>query len=139
MKTIKNIIAIVAFISAVNANAQSNKPLTAIFKQSYEYEAMKNYEGAINTINSMYSETSYEINLRLGWLNYLSGKQKESISFYQKAISIMPAATEPLWGVINSYVKLENWTEVEKTYLSILKIDPKNTKANYNLGLIYLD
>ena len=93
MKTIKNIIAIVAFISAVNANAQSNKPLTAIFKQSYEYEAMKNYEGAINTINSMYSETSYEINLRLGWLNYLSGKQKESISFYQKAISIMPEAS----------------------------------------------
>lgn len=138
MKTIKIIIATLSVLSVLRITAQSNKPLIAVFKQSYEYEAVKNYEAAINVVNSLYSESSYEINLRLGWLYYLSGKQKESISYYQKAISVMPVATEPLWGILNAYVKLENWNEVEKTYLSILKIDPKNTKANYNLGLIYL-
>jgi len=132
----KSIVAYMMLLS-FNMIAQSNKPLTAVFKQSYEYEATKNYEAAVNVITSLYSETSYEINLRLGWLYYLSGKQKESISYYQKAISIMPAATEPLWGVLNCFVKSENWNEVEKTYHSILKIDSKNTKANYNLGLIY--
>ena len=132
----KSIIATITFMS-LNIMAQSNKPLTAVFKQSYEYEVTKNYEAAVNVINSLYSETSYEINLRLGWLYYLSGKHKESITYYQKASAVMPAAIEPLWGVINPYAKLENWNEVEKTYHSILKIDSKNTKANYNLGLIY--
>lgn len=136
MNLLKHIF-IVIVLTSLNLSAQSNKPLTAIFKQSYEYEATKNYEAAINVINSLYSETSYEINLRLGWLYYLSAKYKESITYYQKASTIMPAATEPMWGIINAYAKLEDWNDVEKIYLSILKIDPKNTKANYNLGLIY--
>lgn len=39
--------------------------------------------------------------------------------------------------MVNAYAKQEDWGNVEKTYLNILKIDPKNSKANYNLGLIY--
>ena len=137
MKNIKiTLIAIIA-VSTFQICAQSNKLLINAFKQSYEYEGAKNYEGAINTITSQYSETSYEINLRLGWLYYLSGKPKESIVYYHKASAIMPAATEPLWGVINPFMKLENWNDIEKNYISILKIDVKNSKANYNLALIY--
>ena len=49
----------------------------------------------------------------------------------------MPASTEAKWAVITVLTKLENWKEIEKTYLSILKLDPKNATANYNLGLIY--
>jgi tetratricopeptide (TPR) repeat protein len=137
MKLIKITITALLTYVAFNVNAQANKALSNAFKQSYDYEAIKNYEAATNTINSMYNETSYEINIRLGWLNYLSGKFKESIMYYQKAIELMPAATEPKWGIIYPYTKLENWTEVEKNYSSILKIDQKNTTANYNLGLIY--
>ena len=137
MKTLKNIVTVAIILASVTLNAQNNKPLTNAFRLSYEFEAAKNYDAAITNINALYSETSYEVNLRLAWLHYLSGKYKESIGYYQKASTIMPAATEPLWGIINPYVKLENWNEVEKTYHSILKIDSKNTKANYNLGLIY--
>jgi tetratricopeptide (TPR) repeat protein len=75
--------------------------------------------------------------LRLGWLHYLSGKHKESVSFYQKAIVLMPAATEPKWAIINPFTKLESWNDIEKMYLAILKLDSKNSTANYNLGLIY--
>ena len=137
MKLLKITITALLTYVAFNVNAQANKALSNAFKQSYDYEAVKNYEAATNTINSMYSETSYEINIRLGWLNYLTGKFKESVMYYQKAIELMPAATEPKWGIIYPFTKLENWTEVEKNYISILKIDPKNTTANYNLGLIY--
>jgi tetratricopeptide (TPR) repeat protein len=49
----------------------------------------------------------------------------------------MPAATEPLWGIINPYTKQENWSDIEKVYTSILKLDPRNSKANYNLGQMY--
>ncbi|MFN8116017.1 MAG: tetratricopeptide repeat protein [Bacteroidia bacterium] len=137
MNILKKILVNTVILISLNSVAQSNKPLIAVFKQSYEYEATKNYEAAINVINSLYSESSYEINLRLAWLYYLSGKQKESVSYYQKAVGIMPVATEPLWGMVNAYAKQEDWSSVEKTYLNILKIDPKNSKANYNLGLIY--
>lgn len=137
MNLFKKILVNTVILISLNSVAQSNKPLVAVFKQSYEYEASKNYEAAINVVNSLYSESSYEINLRLAWLYYLSGKQKESVSYYQKAVGIMPVATEPLWGMVNAYAKQEDWGNVEKTYLNILKIDPKNSKANYNLGLIY--
>ena len=49
----------------------------------------------------------------------------------------MPAATQPLLGIVYPYTAKEDWKNVEATYLSILKIDPKNTSVNYNLGLMY--
>lgn len=49
----------------------------------------------------------------------------------------MPAATEPKWAIINPFTKLESWNDIEKMYLAILKLDSKNSTANYNLGLIY--
>lgn len=136
MKSIKKAIALVLTVTALHVNAQT-KETQAAFSQSYDYEAIAKYDAAISSINAVYKDNSYEINLRMGWLNYLAGKYKESISYYNKAIALMPAATEPKWAIINPYTKLENWTEIEKIYLSILKIDPKNATANYNLGLIY--
>ncbi len=124
-------------MAAFSSFGQTSKPLINAFKQSYEYEAAHNYEAAVNVLTAEYNEKSYEINLRLGWLCYVSGKQKESVNYYQKAITLMPAATEPLWGIINPYTKQENWTEIEKVYGSILKLDAQNTKASYNLGLMY--
>lgn len=136
MKLLKKSIAAIILITAISVQAQ-DKTLMNAFSQSYDYEAIKKYDAAISSLNTVYNASSYEINLRLGWLNYLAGKYKESVAFYQKAIVLMPAASEPLWALINPFTKLENWNEVEKTYLSILKLDPKNSSANYNLGLIY--
>lgn len=136
MNYLKTSLAVVITATSLTINAQ-NKTLAAAFSQSYDYEAIQKYDAAVSSLNTVYSATSYEINLRLGWLNYLSGKYKESISFYQKAITLMPAATEPKWAIINPYTKLESWNDIEKMYLSILKLDSKNSTANYNLGLIY--
>ena len=136
MNLLKKTLAGIITVTSLTLNSQ-NKTLASAFSQSYEYEAIAKYDAAISSINAVYSATSYEINLRLGWLNYLAGKHKESISFYQKAITLMPAATEPKWAIINPFTKLESWNDIEKTYLAILKLDPKNSTANYNLGLIY--
>ena len=136
MKNLKNVLAILVFSLCMTLQAQ-NKEIAAAFSRSYEYETAKKYDAAIAEFNNVYVATSYEMNLRLGWLYYLAEKNKESISYYQKAAVNMPAATEPKWAIITVYTKLENWTEIEKTYLSILKLDAKNATANYNLGLIY--
>lgn len=136
MKSIKKSLAFFAVACCLCTQAQT-KSLSTAFSQSYEYEAVAKYDAAISSLNEVYNANSYETNLRLGWLNYAAGRYKESIPFYQKAAGLMPAATEPLWGVINPLTKLENWNEIEKTYLAILKLDTKNSTASYNLGLIY--
>ena len=136
MNFLKKHLAVIITVTSLTVNSQ-NKALATAFSQSYDYEAIAKYDAAISSINTVYNATSYEINLRLGWLNYLAGKYKESVSFYQKAIALMPAATEPKWAIINPFTKLESWNDIEKTYLSILKLDPKNNTANYSLGLIY--
>lgn len=136
MKFFAKSLTAVALLFSLTAAGQ-NKALMNAFSQSYEFEAAQKYEAALSPLNAVYSASSYEINLRMGWLNYLAGKYKESVSYYQKAIALMPAATEPLWAIINPYSKQENWNEVEKIYLAILKLDAKNASANYHLGLIY--
>jgi len=128
---------VIAFIAiSFNISAQTKEVMDA-FSQSYDFEAIKKYPAAISAINKVYSESSYEMNIRMGWLYYSAGKSKEAIAYYQKAIALMPAATEPLWAIINPLSVLEIWNEVEKNYLAILKLDPKNSTANYRLGLIY--
>lgn len=128
---------LIGFIGFFNANAQTQKELQDAFSKSYTQESNKNYDDAIKTLTAVYSDNNYEVNLRLGWLNYLAGKNDKSITHYKNCIKLMPSSTEALWGIINPYSVKEDWVSVEKTYFSILKLDPKNSKANYSLGLIY--
>lgn len=111
--------------------------LQKAFSKSYAYEAKQKYDSAIQVIRNVYAENSYECNLRLGWLEYLSGKYSESVGFYKKAAVLMPASTEATWGMVSPLSAQEKWTEVEKCYLSILHLDPKNSLAHFRLGSIY--
>jgi len=136
MELLRKSTTIIFLIIAIGVNAQNNSLATA-FGKSYDFEANKKYSEAINTLNAVYDANSYEINLRLGWLNYAAGKYKESINFYKIAITLMPVATEPLWSIISPLAALEQWTELESTYFAILKLDPKNSLVHYRLGSIY--
>lgn len=136
MELLKKSLVIIISVIALNATAQDKAVLDA-FSQSYDFEAIRKYDAAISSLTKVYNESSYEMNMRMGWLYYSAGKSKEAIAYYQKAIAIMPAATEPLWAIINPLTVLEIWNEVEKNYVAILKLDPKNSTANYNLGMIY--
>jgi tetratricopeptide (TPR) repeat protein len=136
MKYLKTVITI-AFISISLSNFAQNKAINEAFMNSYEFSKKDNYEAAITEIKNVYHPDSYEMNLRLGWLYYLANKNDKSAEFYKKAIIIMPAATEPLWAIIYPYTIDENWIEIEKQYLAILKLDPMNANANYGIGMIY--
>lgn len=111
--------------------------VTEAFSRSYAAESKQNYTEAISAIQTYYNASSYELNLRLGWLFYLDKKYLESVNYYNKAAALKPMATEPLWGIIYPYTSLEKWNGIEQVYRQILKRDPKNSKANYYLGLIF--
>ncbi len=116
---------------------QNFKPVEDAFANSYVYEQKADYTGAINALKAVYDEKSYEINLRLGWLQYLSGSYKESSTYYQKAIKLMPYAIEAKLGYAYPASAMGNWDQVIAQYQEILKIDPQNTTTNYRMGCIY--
>jgi tetratricopeptide (TPR) repeat protein len=125
-------------LTPLYANSQ-NDSLLESFTQSYYYEKVGNYNSAISSLKKVYQADSYECNLRLGWLTYNAGLYQESISFYQKAIDLMPISIQARLGYVYPAAAFGNMTSVITQYKKILEIDPQNTVANYKLGYIYYD
>ena len=107
------------------------------FQQSYALESTGELQRSAEVLRAVYDEKSYEVNLRLGWLTYLTGSFIESTSYYNRAISIMPYAIEPRLGIVNPMAAMGNWDQVIGQYEKILTIDPNNSVVNYRLGVIY--
>lgn len=128
---------IAMLLTAKGIHAQNNyKALQDAFKSSFSWEFKGNYPDAIAALKAVYSEDSYEINVRLGWLNYLSGSFTEATAYYQKAIALMPYSIEAKFGYVLPASALGNWEQVKTKYEEILQIDPQNTLASYRMGMI---
>lgn len=126
---------LVFLLISISSFAQDK--LVNAFKESYALENKGDFNAAIEKIKEVYKSDSYEMNLRLGWLNYQSSKLQESEDFYNKAVNLKPYAIEPKLGLVLPLSVQGKWTEVEEVYLRILKIDPQNSLVNYRIGLIY--
>lgn len=129
-------IAIIAMLS-VSANAQNDAAMQKVFNDSYTQENNKKYPEAIAALAKVYNEDSYELNLRLGWLNYLNKNYTQSQSFYQKATTQKPYSIEAKLGLVKPLSSLESWDKVLQQYEEVLKIDAQNYTANYWAGNIY--
>ncbi|MBN3035702.1 MAG: tetratricopeptide repeat protein [Bacteroidales bacterium] len=117
--------------------AQDYGKLREAFSKSYEYEYSGEYTRAIESLKTVYDSDSYELNLRLGWMNYLAGFFTESLAYYGKAIDLRPLAIQARFGIVYPASALGNWESVKSQYNEILRIDPQNSQANYRLGAIY--
>jgi len=124
-------------LGGVKLNAQTNAVLQKAFHNSYTDETNKNYVAAINDITPYYAEVNYEINVRLGWLNYLNKNYNASQTYYLKAINLKPGSIEAKFGYVKPLSFLQSWDKVLEQYNDIIKIDPQNTQANYWAGVIY--
>ncbi len=130
----KSFILFLSLFVIANLKAQD---LKTAFKTSYDLEKNGKYINAIEQLKTVYDENSYEINLRLGWLSYLAGNFTESISYYNKAITLMPLSIEAYLGLVYPASAVGNWNQVIDAYNKILTIDKQNKIANYKLGYIY--
>jgi len=131
----KYLVALIVLVSSLNHSYAID--LEQFFKKSYEFEYNGNYQKAIETLKNVYDKDSYEMNLRLGWLYYMSSLFQESSDYYQKCISAKSYSIEAKFGLINAQSAMGYWDAVVKQYGEILKIDANNSKANYQLGYIY--
>jgi tetratricopeptide (TPR) repeat protein len=117
--------------------SQSDIAVREALKKSYDSEYQLKYQKAIEDLQGVYEPTSYELNLRIGWLSYKLGKYAESVHYYKKAIAKMPLSIEAKLGIVYPLGALEKWDLVVDNYLAIVKIDTYNATANYRLALIY--
>ena len=116
--------------------AQNYTAIQDAFASSYTSESAGQYTAGVEALKTVYSETSYEINLRLGWLSYLAGSFTESAAYYQKAMKLMPLSIEAKMGYVLPVYAMGNVDQVKAQYLEILKIDPCHPVVNYRLGSI---
>ena len=127
---------LIVFVLPTIAQVNQNDLQTA-FVKSYEQETKGDFSAAMDELKKVYSEESYELNLRLGWLNYNAGLFDESIIFYSTAQKLKPYSEEARFGLILPKAALGKWDDVIVIYDEILEISPQNTVALYRLGLVY--
>lgn len=127
---------IIMFVSVISTQGQSVDDMRKSFKDSYDFEARKDFYNAIDVLKKLNS-TEYEVNLRLGWLHYLNQQYKESEGYYQLCIDSKPNSLEAKFGYTYPAAALNEWDNVAKQYNDILSLDPNNTQAGYKLGMIY--
>lgn len=135
MKKLKSIIIAGTFI-LMNASNLFSQSTADAFSKSYQLETKSDFKGAIDALTPVYNKSSYEINLRMGWLYYKAGSYKESQTYYQLALDLKPNAIEAMFGYVYPAYALGNMNEVVAQYNKILMIDPQNTTANYRMGMI---
>jgi len=130
---------IISFVLLISGSlaAQDYEKIREAFAKSYTHEKEGDYKKAIDDLKTVYLESSFAINIRLGWLSYMGGFFTESIAYYQKSINLKPLALDAKFGIIYPTSATGNWDQVKKQYRDILAIDPQNTYANYRMGSIY--
>jgi tetratricopeptide (TPR) repeat protein len=117
----------------------NQEQLEAAFTESYSLEKHGDFKTAAEPLKKVYDQSSYEINLRMGWLYYNAGRFDESVTYYSRAQQMKPYSEEARFGLILPKAALGQWDEVIEIYNKILEIHPNNTVAMYRLGLIYYE
>lgn len=130
----KNIIALISIIFCISLKAQQTSE--AAFSKSYSFEYETQYSKAITALTDLHLD-SYQINLRLGWLYYLSKDYVKSEQFYRKAVTSEPSCIEARFGLVLPLSTVGNWNSVLAVYLEVVKLDPNNSTANYRIASIY--
>jgi tetratricopeptide (TPR) repeat protein len=132
---------VIAFCAIIligsSVKAQSTDDIQKAFKASYTNEYKANYTGAIADLQKVYRADSYEINLRLGWLQYSAKQYTSAMEYYQKASDLKKYSVEARFGYIKPANEAKKYEKVYEKYEEILKIDPYNSVANYWVGVYY--
>ncbi|MGZ3920719.1 MAG: tetratricopeptide repeat protein [Bacteroidia bacterium] len=131
MKILRSLIGLAFLFNCTQA--QTDNSVTA-FSKSYDFEKKLDYEGAIDAVKSI---STYESNMRLGYLYGKIGFNRTSLSYYENAATQMPNSVEARTAITYPANALGNTEKIIEQYNKILANEPYNITVNYNLGTIY--
>jgi tetratricopeptide (TPR) repeat protein len=103
------------------------------YYDSYNYEKMGDYKDAIKVLVPVYNKypKGYTVNLRLGWLFYLSRKYQNALEHYKKASLVAPYSIEAKLAIMRTYLVARDYDNALKVGDIILKADYYNYYGNY--------
>jgi tetratricopeptide (TPR) repeat protein len=103
------------------------------YYDSYNYEKMGDYKDAIKVLIPVYKKypNGYTLNLRLGWLFYLSKKYQNALDHYKKASLVAPYSIEAKLGIMKTYMAAGDYNNALKIGDVVLKTDYYNFYGNY--------
>ncbi len=128
----------IAQLSPSTARADSSS-VSKRFRSSFAKERVKSYKDALADMQAVLrvDRENYVATLRIGWLSYLLGRHKQSVSYYGKADAIAPASIEAKLGSMLPIMAMGSWNEAKRVATSVLKVAPGNYLASSRLAWIY--
>ena len=126
-----------ALLLPVSAFSLTYSEIRSAYKRSYIYERSRDYTDAIKALMPIYENypNGYTVNLRLGWLYYLSGRYADSEFHYRKALQAIPTSVEAILGLMLPLMAEDKWSQVESLAYRILKTDYYNYYGNLRLSV----
>ncbi len=130
-------LAAIAVGGAVVTASKSDPSVRPAVQRSVEYERAGNQAKAVETLREQLAAhpQHYTINLRLGWLLYLSGKHSDAAGFYQVAVQAAPKSIEAKLGQLLPLLADGKYEAAEAVAAKIVKDDPGNYYANLRLAI----
>ncbi len=125
---------LIATLFACNSYADEDW-IRQAYHDSIAAERVENYGKAIDAMLPVlraYPEV-YTPNLRLGWLYYLDGRYRNSITHYEQAIKAYSASLEARNGLMLPLLAQQKYAEVEQQAYQVLNVDYYNYFANLRL------
>lgn len=128
--------ALLGLTTTTNGGSASPEQLRECFRRSHTYEATQEYANAIKALAPVFrsSPQSYTLNLRLGWLYYLSGSHANAAQHYGQATKVAPGAIEAELGYLLPLLAQGRWEQAETVATKIIKVDYCNYYANLRLA-----
>ena len=130
---------LILFGAPVGVLADESAKIPEYFETSFSHESRGNYAEALNSVLRILriDQRNYTAMLRAGWLGYLKGDYKNSVSYYRKAVLLEPEAVEPKLGLMLPLMASKEWDAAGDVAREILKFDEKNYLANSRLAYIF--
>ena len=106
------------------------------YSTSFTLEQELKYKEAaqlLMDISTKYKD-DYELNLRLGWLLYLSANYANSVKHLKRAIKAEDGSIEAKNMILLPLMAAKEWGEVERYANMVIKKEPTNYYANLRLA-----
>ena len=106
------------------------------FQDSYVHEREGDYETAAKALLDLHAAhpRDYIVNLRLGWLSYLSGDGEGARDYYRASIKSRPDSLEAKLGYLLTLLAEGQYQEAESIARLIIRKDRYNYYANLRLA-----
>lgn len=133
MKVVIILLLAVVMFHDVRAENISWEKMNELYQKSYNYENMQKTKEAIRVLSKVYESmpNDYTINYRLGWLFYLNKNYANAMEHLKTCLRVIPASIEALNTMNLVYAARNEWGNIEKQSLAVLKMDYYNQNANY--------